>query len=303
MTKGLISIFALPSEIDNLHITLYNLRRNAAILPENISYSFDITLNVSDELTDWNKSIIPKEYIVDKFHAITETLGSWSPANNFRVDDSTAIMGCVSQRRHSLKYVDEYDFTIWMDNDLFFNDTFLAYVGTAVQAIQNNPYYIITPQITRQWDDTWDVLVNEKLLSRPLNDNLTADIFALGLQEQEIRLKANTKYFKAAGGWGTVISNPLLKMIGIPESFGHYGLEDTFILSCAQMLHQSKKVPVIQVILDGMLVCENHVAQTNKYLTNMISGIDRKDEFRQIATQNFQQEIQRFYNENILQNK
>ena len=59
-----------------------------------------------------------------------------------------------------------------MVNDLFFGDRFLGYLGNAVKAIKNSgvDYYVVTPQITRQWDTTWDVLVHDDLLSRELND-------------------------------------------------------------------------------------------------------------------------------------
>lgn len=304
MVKGLISIFVLPTEIDNLHLTLYNLRRNAELLPKNISYSFNITLCVSDEMIEWEFSNLPKEYFINKFTDITKTLCDWAPDSIFQIEKHNDILGCVSQRRHTLNYLDDYDFTLWMDNDLFFGDKFLGYLGSAISAIQKNglDYYVVTPQITRQWDTSWDVLVHEDLLTRELNDNLTANVFDLGLRESGVAVRPiNT--FKAAGGWGTAISNKLLKLTGIPESFGHYGLEDTYVLTCAQILRQSGKLPVQQYVLDGVLVCENHNEQTNQYLQNMVSVINRKDEFRQIATQNYQKELERFYNENILQNK
>lgn len=304
MVKGLISIFALPSEIDNLHLTLYNLRRNAELVSRDVEYTFDITLCLSDEMTDWSTSKLPQEYFSSKFYNMVQSLCSWaSPNSEFRIEYNNKILGCVSQRRHTLKYVDDYDFTLWMDNDLFFGDKFLGYLGSAINAIQNSgiDYYVITPQITRQWDTTWDVLVHEDLLSRELNDNLTANVFDLCLRDNGVAVRPiNT--FKAAGGWGTAISNRLLKLTGIPESFGHYGLEDTYVLTCAQMLQGSRKLPVQQYILDGILVCENH-KQNYNYLSALISNIDRKDEYRQIATQHFNKELERFYNENILQNR
>lgn len=305
MIKGLISMFVLPTEIDNLHLTLYNLRRNAEWIPEDVEYTFDITLCLSDEMIDWSTSKLPQVYFADKFFDIISSLCTWeSPDSTFRIEYESEILGCVSQRRHTLKYVDDYDFTLWMDNDLFFGDRFLGYLGNAVKAIKNSgmDYYVVTPQITRQWDTTWDVLVHDDLLSRELNDNLTANVFDLGLRDTGVAVRPiNT--FKAAGGWGTVVSNKLLKITGIPDSLGHYGLEDTYVLTCAQMLHGAKKLPVQQYVLDGVLVCENHSGQTNQYLKNMVSIIDRKDEFRQIATKHFQKELERFYNENILQNK
>lgn len=303
MIKGLISIFVLPHEIDNLHLTLYNLRRNAEF-NQDVQYKFDITLCLSDEMIDWSQSKLPREYFADKFHATVTTLCKWADSNStFRIEYEDKILGCVSQRRHTLQYVDECDFTLWLDNDLFFGDKFLGYLGSAINAIQKNgiEYYVVTPQITRQWDSTWDVLVNEDLLNRPFNDNLVANVFDLGLRDNGVGV-VPTPNFKAAGGWGTVLSSKLLKMVGIPESFGHYGLEDTYVLTCAQMLREHG-VPIQQYVLNGLLVCENHSEQTNEYLRKNIYLKDRKDEFRQIATQNYGQELQRFYNENILQNK
>ena len=156
----------MPQEIDNLHLTLYNLRRNAEYLPDNVQYAFDITLCLSDELTNWSQSQLPKEYFTDKFSSIIK-LCEWTQGNNFRIEMGNEILGCVSQRRHTLKYSDDYDFTMWLDNDLFFGDKFLGYVGHAVNAL-NKEYYVITPQVTRQWDTSWDVVVNGQLLSREL---------------------------------------------------------------------------------------------------------------------------------------
>ena len=302
MTKGLISIFALPHEIDNLHLTLYNLRRNAAHISTDVTYGLDITLCLSDEMTNWESSKLPKQYFIDKFEQITSTVCNWATPESITIEYGTEILGCVSQRRHSLQFLDKYDFTLWMDTDLFFNDKFLSYLGASVKAIQANgiEYFIVTPQVTRQWDPTWDVLVNEKLLSRPFNDNLTADVFSLGLVDTTVAVTPiNT--FKAAGGWGTAISNSLLKLTGIPESFGHYGVEDTYVLSCAmQLRNESPTIKPQQFILDGLLVCENISQQSTEYLRSMIASIDRKEEFRQLAISNYLPELRRFHNENIL---
>lgn len=295
MAKGLISIFVLPSEIDNLQTTLYNLRRNYAVMSGH-EFGFDITLCLSDTLTDWEFSL-PKSYFEDKFNQMTEKLCDWATPQSIETEYGNDILGCVSQRRHSLKYLNKYDFTLWLDNDLFFNDYFLSYVAVSADMLhQNNiDQYIITPQITRQWDDSWDVLVNEQLLSRELNDNIKADVFDLGLTEfGKVGLKPISQ-FKGAGGWGTVISNDLLEITGIPESFGHYGLEDTYVMTCAQILQQMNRPQrPQQFVLENMLVCENHMYQTNEYLKNQLRIIDKKDEFRQIATSNFNNEIHKF---------
>jgi len=296
MSKGLISIFALPHEIDNLHTTLYNLRRNYAVMTGH-EFGFDITLCLSDELTDWNSSSLPKSYFADKFLQITDKLCDWASPESITIEEGNSILGCVSQRRHSLKFLDRYDFTLWLDNDMFFNDYFLSYVAVAADMLKNNNvnHYVITPQITRQWDTSWDIIVNEQLLSRELNDNVVADVFELGLSDFGKVELTRIPTFKGSGGWGTVISNDLLGVTGIPESFGHYGLEDTYVLTCADLLRRMNlpENPE-QFVIENMLVCENHRLQTSEYLRNHIKSIDKKDEFRQIATRNFNIEIEKF---------
>jgi hypothetical protein len=295
MAKGLISIFVLPHEIDNFHLTLYNLRRNSAVMVGH-EFGLDITLCLSDELTDWKYSL-PKSYFEDKFNQITNTLCDWATPESIQIEYGNTILGCVSQRRHSLKYLDKYDFTMWLDNDMFFNDHLLSYVGVSVDTVINNNvnYYVITPQITRQWDTTWDVIVNQHLLERPLHDNVTADIFDLGLADfGNVKLKP-IDTFKAAGGWCTVISNDLLKLTGIPEALGHYGLEDTYVLICADLLRRmNRKEKPQQFVIENLVVGENHKYQTGDYLKHRLSSHDRKDSFRQIATQNFNNEVEKF---------
>jgi hypothetical protein len=295
MAKGLISIFVLPHEIDNLQTTLYNLRRNYAVMTGH-EFGFDITLCLSDELTDWEFSL-PKSYFEDKFKQITDKLCDWATPESIKIEYGNSILGCVSQRRHSLKYLNKYDFTLWLDNDMFFNDYLLSYIGASVDALLSNnvEHYVLTPQITRQWDDSWDIIVNKNLLDRQLNDNLTADVFDLGLTSfGDVGLRP-IENFKAAGGWCTVISNDLLELTGIPESFGHYGLEDTYVLICADLLRRmGRKERPQQFVIDNLVVGENHKYQTYEYLKNQIKSIDKKDEFRQIATQHFNQEINKF---------
>ena len=295
MAKGLISIFALPYEIDNLQTTLYNLRRNYAVMSGH-EFGFDITLCLSDTLTDWEFSL-PKSYFEDKFNQMTEKLCDWAIPQSIKIEYGDNILGCVSQRRHSLKYLDKYDFTLWLDNDMFFNDYLLSYIGAAADSLfQNNlDYYVLTPQITRQWDTTWDPIVNKHLLDRPLNDNLTADVFDLGLtQFGDVGIRPISE-FKAAGGWCTTISNDLLELTGIPESLGHYGLEDTYVLVCAEMLRRmNRKEKPQQFVIDNLVVGENHRYQTSEYLKNQVKSRDKKDQFRQIATAHFNEEVNKF---------
>jgi hypothetical protein len=47
------------------------------------------------------------------------------------------ILGCVSQRRHSLNQHQDADFFIWLDCDFIFKDTTLSYMTQTYQILKN----------------------------------------------------------------------------------------------------------------------------------------------------------------------
>ena len=75
--KGIISIFAMPQEIDDLALTLERLKRNSAYIDKSVKYVIDITLSLSNELTDWETSKLPKEYFRDRAMELCEKYLDW----------------------------------------------------------------------------------------------------------------------------------------------------------------------------------------------------------------------------------
>jgi hypothetical protein len=102
--------------------------------------------------------------------------------------------------------------------------------------------------------------------------------------------------FKFAGGWFTLISNDLLKIVGIPTALGHYGLEDTFIAHSATFLSGNPKNGVApkQFILNNVVVGENYKHRCNSHLQHFVVSKNRKKEFHSIAQQNFYPELVKF---------
>ena len=64
--KGVITIFAMPQELEDLALTLNMLKRNSAFVDTSVQYKVDVTMCLSDELTDWENSKLPKEYIKER---------------------------------------------------------------------------------------------------------------------------------------------------------------------------------------------------------------------------------------------
>ena len=293
--KGVITIFTLPHELEDLAGTLERLKRNSAFIDKSNQYKVEVTMCLSDELTDWENSKLPKEYIKERSIELCEKYLDWCEWEI--IHDTNEILGCVSQRRYSLKNNPDADFFIWLDTDMLFKDTTLYYATSAYAMIKSEGLnnIIITPQFVKQWDNTWDIIANKKYWNEPINYHLNCNIYEEGLPQLEEVSVTQINGFKFAGGWFTLISKDLLDTIGIPESFGHYGLEDTFVMACSYMMVQ-KGNPVSQFILENLIAGEIHKNRTNNTIKKYLSIRDRKEEFKQIAHSNWEKEISIFNN-------
>ncbi len=292
--KGVITIFALPQELEDLALTLYNLKRNSIYLDTTVKYKVEITMCLSDKLTNWDESKLPKDYIKERTEELVTKFLDWCEWTLMWGEED--ILGCVSQRRYSLNNNLDADFFIWLDCDFIFKDTTLSYMTQAYQTVkeENIDLFILTPQFVKQWDNTWDVIVNKSFLNYPLDYELVADVYKDTLPDiGDVEVKS-IPTFKFAGGWFTLISKDLLIKTGVPESLGHYGLEDTYIIECCNILRQKGK-SVFQFILENHIIGESYTHRPNETIKKYISSISKKDEFTRIAHLNFPIEINKFY--------
>ena len=287
----------MPYEIDELENTLNQLRKASYYLSGNNQWELDVTLGLSDTLVNWKNSRIPKEYFSDRFSNLAKTI-DWCKGNFYISSDD--VNGCVSQRRKSLLQHEDADYFIWLDTDIIFDERTLAYMENTMAAIKNiTPYSVITPEIVKVWDTTWDCLVNEEFLNKPLDYQKTNDPYKDSGIKGDVTVESvrnnfqNQPRFKFAGGWMTCLSGDLVRRIGVPESFGHYGYEDTFIMWASEKLIQTEGLDIQQFKLKNLVVCENYKYRSNYHYLNNLSAYDKREEYRKIAESNFQTEIEK----------
>ena len=289
-----ISIFCLPYEIDELENTLNQLKKASYYLSGKHEYVLDVTLSLSEQLVNWKKSSLPKSYFEDKFLKLSSQV-DWC-SKYFETSDT--VMGCVSQRRKTLLDHEDADFYIWLDTDIIFDERTLLYMENAMQSVQKfTPYTFITPEIVKIWDDSWDCLVNSEFLDKPAGYQQTNDPYKDSGVKGNITIEGvknefqGQPRFKFAGGWFTCISAPLLKKISVPESFGHYGYEDTFLMWASEKLVQLTDIDIKQFKIKNLVVCENYKYRSNYHYVNNLSVYDRREASKQIAHSNFQSEL------------
>ena len=286
-----ILIHVLPQEIDQLEQILIRLKYNSNYLI-NEKILVDVVLNCN--LVEWESSVLPKSFFINKFTQLEQLTKTWANTK-FEVNEDGSIQGCVSHRRKAINET-ESDALLILDTDIFFNNTLLFYISKAVQLLKDdNLYYILTPQTTPMWDNSWDVIVNENFKDDGIHFQ-DRDPYKYAQSLGEVNIKPIDD-FKFGGGWATVISTPLAKKISIPESLGHYGLEDTFIMYCSHMIRQ-KGINVVQYILENEVIVEDHLFRFNPY-KEYLTIINKQEEFKMIAHENFPKEILKFKNNKI----
>lgn len=294
--KVVISIFCLPYEIDDLENTLNQLKRASYYIDKKINWCLDVTMCTSPKMINWKKSSIPKDFFTEKLLKLSSAI-DWCDKT---IQTSDEILGCVSQRRFSLNKHPESDYFIWLDTDIIFDERTLSYMENTMKSTnQISLNSIITPEIVKIWDDTWDCLVNENFINEKVNYQKDNDPYKdSGVKGDISIVEVNNNFvnqprFKFAGGWFTCISGKLLNRIGVPESFGHYGYEDTFVMWASEKLIQEKQEKIQQFKIKNLVVCENYKYRSHSHYLNNLSAYDRREEFKKIAESNFSEELKK----------
>ena len=109
-----ISMTVMPWEMEQFIEMTHQLRRNSYYLNlEQDNFIFDVTFNISNEIIDWNKSKISKEFYVDQFQALMQRY-DWTSKNEVKIHED-GNYGCVDKRRESTDNCSDESNIIWLD--------------------------------------------------------------------------------------------------------------------------------------------------------------------------------------------
>jgi len=283
-----IVLHCLPTELDQVMWIIDQLKRSSRFIdPKN--FILDFNLNVSNEDIDWDKSKLSKKYCIEKFNLLFEK----SPfVNENKI--SYEQTGCNTVRRNAIRSNDDTTHIIYLDTDLIFPETILYYIKQAISEIKSE-YYIITPQLFQLWDSSWDVIShpNYRNISRENKQWLKNPYQVFEHEPTDIKL-LKSPYIKFGGGWFNVFSKNLLKLIDIPDSLGHYGLDDTFISEASNILRE-KNYNIQQYILNDIIVKEDRVYRTYS-MDDFFIRKNNQNNMRDNSSINYNIELQNFKN-------
>lgn len=298
--KVQIVIHILPREIDQCYRLIHDLKRASYLLGDD-KIILDLTLNLSDHYTDWDNSQLPKDFFIEKFKYI-ENISTFE--NQFKI--SNEITGINTVRRNALRDNPEVDNFLWVDVDMFVNQTCL-YMALETAKYLKDDYYIISAELIQGWDTSWDVISSPLTRDTPRvyhDDGTTADrskslwgttdpykmYMENNLSKETSIRKIDT--IKFGGGLFNLFSGNLLRLIDIPDSFTHYGLDDTFIMVGSQIMKQLG-YNINQYVMENVNILEDHWYRENVYDKFLCINDPKiiKDNFKQIANQAWPHEL------------
>jgi hypothetical protein len=294
-----ISIHISPYEIDNYQLFIHQLRRNLNYV-SNEEIIFNPCLNLSNYFYDWDGSILKSEFFINKFNELNKIVENQVTLDSI-INFDNKILGALSYKREFInKYKNQVDAFIWFDSDMIFPDDLLFYLINSFESI-NQKYCIITPQITKLWDNTWDVIVNENYINQVPSNYIYTNFDGYNLyntQTEEKKLVENLTYTKFASGWCNLLSSNLFKTyINFAEDLGHYGIDDTFIMYTVD-LYKQKGHDIKQFIINNLVVIENNKFKISSYDNLIIknSNIRNKENFRIESEQGMIMELNKINN-------
>ena len=277
-----ISIHISPYEIDNYQTFIHQLRRNLNHVEDEII--FTPYLNLSKYFYNWEDSTLNPFYFVNRFNELNDIVREYCVLDD-HVNFNEKILGAFSYKTMFLnEYKDEVDAFIWFDSDMIFPDNTIAMLIASHKSSETK-YCIVTPQIHRLWDTTWDVLVNKDYINIPAShDNYFGfDGYSLYKRnDEDIFLDTNKQRFKFASGWCNLLSSELFRdLIDFTYDLGHYGPDDTFIMNLLDHYKFNKGKDINQYILRNVVVTENYKHSLNQYKSYITKNdkIKTKEEF------------------------
>jgi len=249
-----ITYHFMPWEIDYALLTFTQLKKSKYYLPEDVNITIKSALNLSSYLIDWDNSKLPKEYFIEKYKTLSILLEDYQ--HDTFIYEGNEIWGHLDLQRNAIEQKTDYYINICPD--MYFSEYLLNYLSLAAQSIPNK-YFVLTPQICRMWDQSWEILTHPKFAVGPhYGWEKTTDIFDVDYhlhtsgEEIEITPIDQVKW----AGWFDLYSKEFYEdIIRIPEEWKGYGGHDSYSLIISNYIKQIG-LDFQQYRLDGQIIFE-----------------------------------------------
>jgi hypothetical protein len=274
----------MPSEIEMFEKLMIQFHKAFQYLDGNDDVTLKVTLNLNPELTDWDNSELKQGYFVSRFGILFNGIKN---INEVILD--TSCWGTTQQKRESYKL--DYDQFIFCDTDILLHEHMLKHQLNV--SYQLDDVYIISPSLPKWWDDSWNELCHSEYIDKPYGYAMDVIRENDVLSQKVIQINARqVRDIKFGCGMHTLYSKSFWELVGIPDSFGGYGPEDTYAMA-ASIVANKLGYDIKQFVMDGVYITEDYINRTPSF-NGKIKPIDKKKEFYDKAHSLGQQEVINF---------
>jgi hypothetical protein len=249
MRRTLVVTHVMPLELEMFERFIAYYKEGFKYLDPNVDdVTMYVTLNLNPKLTDWDNSELKPQWFIDKFTKSMEGIRSYL---QIVVDDS--MWGTTQQKREVIRL--DYDQFIFVDPDISVHEQQLKMQLMAAEQLSG--HFIISPNIPRWWDDSWDSIVHPDFKDAELGQFRNKETFTNCFTQtpKEVSLQS-LPVFKFGCGMHTLYSKQFWDTVGIPEEFGGYGSEDTYAMF-ASFVCRKFGIDVVQYVLNGLYITED----------------------------------------------
>ena len=286
----------MPWEIDYALLSFTQLKKSIIFLnPEDKMY-IDVALNLSSYVIDWNKSKLPKEFFINKFNSLIALLNEYTVRPT--IYEGNELWGHLDIQKSQIE--PHIDYYLGLCPDMWFHEYTLFYILEAAKQIKNK-YFIITPEIHKLWDWTWDELVNENYKDVTYEDWNKSDIFEIQSRALGEPYVEQTSRFKYAG-WFDLYSKDFMELIPVPDDWKGYGPWDYYSMLVSDIAVKNG-IDIKEYILRNQIIFEYHPNKEDKgnfadYYKDLLS-LNKIENQRQVVESKFPHYIEQWTNKNI----
>jgi hypothetical protein len=247
----------MPWDIDYALLMLNQLKKSSYYLTGEDKIKLDIKLNLSSYIIDWENSQLPKEFFINKFSQLLKIIDGVYDCR-FTVYQGDKIYGHLDSQKEVIDK--ETDFYIGLCPDMYFSEHLLALMIESSKQI-NNKYFILTPEISKLWDVTWDELTASEWSHVNHKDWNKVDVFdirsKMKTKDQSITLD-NTNKIKFAGWFDMWNKAFYEELVPLHSNWHGYGPWDWYSMMVAEFV-KVRGVDIQQYVLRGQTIFEYSV--------------------------------------------
>lgn len=254
-----IKIFThlMPWELDDASQTFNRIALAKRYLNPEDNICIETCLNLSSYMINWEKSQIPKQFFIDKYKYISNHLYEYNHKTN--IYDDNKLYGHLDFQRELIE--SNVDYYISICSDIYFHQHSLCYLIESAKRI-NDPYFLITLEIPKLWDSTWDICTNKNFQNDSYhnwdNRNINEIIHISENIEEDAYLE-KLNMIKFAGWFDLFNKNFYEKLVPCQEDWHGYGPWDSFSTNVCTIAKRNFNLNINQYILRNRVVFDKDI--------------------------------------------